>query len=121
MCMVHTYVVMLCDMCSIDIRDGVVSAVHVSCVYRMCVLHTPIQYVCLVCVWSKCIDVFGMCVCVIVHVCCVVDTVLHIIVGALYFLLFSFCDGQLNCKSVLGYCCYLETIYMIFVNWHSDQ
>ena len=65
---------MLCDMCSIDIRDGVVSAVHVSCVYRMCVLHTPIQYVCLVCVWSKCIDVFGMCVCVIVHVCCVVDT-----------------------------------------------
>ena len=49
-CMVHTYVLMLCDMCSIDIRDGVVSAVHVWCV---------ISYSYIVC--DACC-VFSMCV-----------------------------------------------------------
>ena len=40
-CMVHTYVVMLCDVCSIDIRDGVGSAVHVC----VCVCVSLCMYV----------------------------------------------------------------------------
>ena len=66
-------------MCSMHISDGVVSSAYVWCLYRMCVecvlctsvsiyTSTVMHAVCLACVWTKCSNVFGMCVCVIVHV-----------------------------------------------------
>ena len=91
-------------MCSMHISDGVVSAVYVRCVYRMCVecgvcpsvsiyTITVMHAVCLACVWTKCCNVFGMCVCVIVHVPKLYTYIVETQVGTLYFLPFCLiCD-----------------------------